>query len=273
MPPWAYEMLTPAQASEVNSPIWRWRKLIGASDLPGPVKSVALWISEHCSSSRLTCYPSTATLASESGFSSKTVHRAIAVLEERGFLYVWREDYSEKDKRKKVNHYGPSWPEIYKPTAGKTICGELGRRGEPCQLAAGWGVEADSGPCKYHLDTPHRRGIGERGSSEQMLDRESVRRDTQSDICGTESPTSPEMLDRESHEGTSSLEGISSLKEQWDDAARAASGHVSSSSSDYAHGAEELAAFLSERSKDALEGDWDEFLSEERDVYEREGVA
>lgn len=29
-------------------------------------------------------------------------------------------------------------------------CGCKNRNGEPCELAAGWGTENDSGPCKFH---------------------------------------------------------------------------------------------------------------------------
>jgi hypothetical protein len=37
-------------------------------------------------------------------------------------------------------------------------CGCTNRNGEPCELAAGWGTDNDSGPCKFHGGAADNRG-------------------------------------------------------------------------------------------------------------------
>lgn len=154
MPDWVYDVLTPSQADEDRtSALWRWQALIAASDLPGPAKAVALWLKWHCKSREFVCYPSVGALASESGFARKTVERAIQILEQRGYLYVWREKYSKTDKRRRVNRYAPAWPMENISATEVPRCGEIGHRGKPCQRPAAWGVQdAVDGPCKFHLE-------------------------------------------------------------------------------------------------------------------------
>lgn len=36
--------------------------------------------------------------------------------------------------------------------AESDVCGVVKADGEPCQRPAGWGVEGDEGPCKFHVE-------------------------------------------------------------------------------------------------------------------------
>jgi hypothetical protein len=144
MPDWVHDVLTPGQANELQtSALFRWQRLVGASELPGPSKSVALWIVSHCSSTRLECYPSTRTLAAESGFHRKSVERAIVALEAAGWIYTWRSGPNERRVR---NHYAPCWPQRQTVAPEVPRCGAVSRSGEPCRQRV---PNADS-PCHTH---------------------------------------------------------------------------------------------------------------------------
>jgi hypothetical protein len=195
-PDWIYDLLTPSQADESRtSALWRWRALIAAVDLPGPTKAVAMWVAWHCNNDRLVCNPSLALLASEAGFTRKTVERATKTLEERGFLFVQRSRY-ERDERRKNNYYAPAWPARYPVADAAQLCGEEGHRGKPCRRPAGWGVrDADAGPCKYHVtNTPAKvlqetSGEPHEGSPvDEMWARDALRRAGESPGAGHEMP-------------------------------------------------------------------------------------
>lgn len=153
MPDWCFDILTAAQADEDRTTkIWRWKVLVGALDLPGVTKATALWLAHYCKSEQEWCWPATTTLAAESGFGRKAVERAIKILEGHGLVYVQRQPF-ERDKRRKSSVYALAWPETRPVGAAGELCGMPGRRGEPCQRVAAWGVPgAVDGPCRYHRD-------------------------------------------------------------------------------------------------------------------------
>ena len=186
MPEWMYDILTERQTNETTSPLWRWRALIAAVDLPGPTKAVALWLAWHCRRDQLFCNPSTTMLAAESGFTRRTVEKAVKTLENRGFLYVQRSNY-RNDKRRKNNVYAPAWPEYYEPADTGELCREPGHRGKPCRRPAGWGVEgADGGPCKYHVATTEPVELTD--ASRRMRAGDALRTAGESHGVGQESP-------------------------------------------------------------------------------------
>jgi hypothetical protein len=153
MPVWCFDVLTDDQADEDRtSDLFRWRLLVGVLDLPGPTKAVALWLAHHCTAARPWCWPSTTTLARESGYGRKAIEHAITLLEERGLIFVERQRF-ENDKRRKTNIYAIAWPATRPVAVTEELCGQPGRRGEPCQRPAGWGVVgAVGGPCKHHRE-------------------------------------------------------------------------------------------------------------------------
>lgn len=192
MPNWAHNILTPAQANvDATSAIFRWRLLLMASDLSATAKWVGVALSLHCNSTKLICHPSISRLASETSFSRKTVEAAIKILEGRGYLYVWRQ-------HKKVNMYGPSWPETFSMGKADDRCGVENREGKPCERLAGWGVkDKDSGPCRYHVEDR---------TTDRSTDR-TTDRGQEMPPLGQEMPSSrghemPPTTARDAHEGT-----------------------------------------------------------------------
>lgn len=71
-------------------PLFTWRSAICESSLPADVRHVALVLSLHMSERGDSCYPSLATLCRETGRRKETVVRAIATLEDGGWLEVRR---------------------------------------------------------------------------------------------------------------------------------------------------------------------------------------
>lgn len=218
MPSWIYDVLTEAQANEDRtSGLWRWQRVLGTLDLPGPAKAIALWIASHCNSSRLVCYPSIATLSSESGFSRKTVERAISQLEDMGLIYVWRQK-PEDDKRRRTNHYAPAWPEHHPTLAHIPRCGEPARRGEPCQRRAGWGVEGmDEGPCAAHRTAEVSAGDAVRTAGDAVRCRQEMPSCAAGDAHeGTKqcSRSLKELLERAARQKSASGEGSINFNEE-----------------------------------------------------------
>lgn len=74
-------------SSTTLSRLFSWRGAIVDSDLPAPAKQVALTLSLHMSERGDSCFPSQATLVSETSLSKSTVCTHLKTLEERGFLH------------------------------------------------------------------------------------------------------------------------------------------------------------------------------------------
>lgn len=72
------------------SPLFGWRSALCDSDLAPTQRHVAMTLSLHMSERGDSCFPSLPTLARETGYSIRTVIRALHVLQTRGWLSVKR---------------------------------------------------------------------------------------------------------------------------------------------------------------------------------------
>jgi hypothetical protein len=102
LPEWAAKALTPNQRA--LSPTYQWRLLLRHSKLPGVARSVALWVSQwplagpdregmkDKHKARM-CYPSVSQIADASGFTERTVRRALQDLESAGWVKIVRHQW------------------------------------------------------------------------------------------------------------------------------------------------------------------------------------
>ena len=69
-----------------RSPLFGWRVLILASDLPSNAKLTGLTLSVHMDRNGSRCWPSITTLARETGLSRRAVHYALDQIEQAGLV-------------------------------------------------------------------------------------------------------------------------------------------------------------------------------------------
>lgn len=89
---------------------WTWRHAILKSSLPSTTKHVLLTISCRMNDVGEGCYPSTSTLAEETGLSERAVCKHIADAKALGWLRV--EQHGFGGQKWKRNQYFPAWPPV-----------------------------------------------------------------------------------------------------------------------------------------------------------------
>lgn len=112
-PDWAEEWLTFNQA-ELTSPHFRWRILIGKADLTAMAKLVAHVVESHCHSESASHRIGQRALCDEAGISRNTLRRALAELEEAGFLEI-EAGRTEKGSTQQRATYSLAWPLVAPP--------------------------------------------------------------------------------------------------------------------------------------------------------------
>lgn len=95
------------------SPLFSWRAAVAQGDLPAPAKHLALTLSLHMSELGDSCFPSHATLSSETSLSTSTVCTHLKTLEDAGFIL------REPGSKGRSTHYFATLPAgVGTPPAG-----------------------------------------------------------------------------------------------------------------------------------------------------------
>jgi Helix-turn-helix domain len=157
-PAWALGRLTEAQANG-SSPNLRWVILLYGSHMSSTVKAVGVCVESHCRGAHKHAWVSVLTLADESGFSDRTVSRAVRALEAAGFLVV-----TEPSEWRPTLTLHLSWP-VAAPRRAVTPEAEKRRRAAKREKDA-----------RYRARRRDRTSVG-RESRNGPRDRTSVTRD------------------------------------------------------------------------------------------------
>ena len=92
----------------IKQTAWSWRHAILKSSLPSTTRHVLLTLSCHMNDVGEGCFPSTKTLAMETGLSERSVCTHLELAETRG--WITREQHGFRGSKWKRNEYRPMWP-------------------------------------------------------------------------------------------------------------------------------------------------------------------
>ena len=104
LPEWMHDALSDAQLNTSN--LTKWQLCIRWLDLTATTQHVALVLATYMDSTTLKAWPSTGTLARDTGRKPITVREAIRVLEYRGWLEVQRFRNTRGDERTSNRYWG-----------------------------------------------------------------------------------------------------------------------------------------------------------------------
>lgn len=150
-PAWVLDYFSPAQVRDLTRPLL-WTLLIYKSrGLGAPAVSLAqrIYIAVHTMRKTETkrAWQSVRTLSVELDMAStNTVMSGLKALERDGWITTRRRPNNGKE-------YLPCWPveDCIAPSEGPERCGAPTAKGI-CTRRAGWGTDADRGPCKLHRE-------------------------------------------------------------------------------------------------------------------------